>query len=101
MNIKTSIRVAGHSEKDKLFKVLMAFSDGERSVITSNLANAVFRAWRRTYGRKLDVPKIMTGKMIKQAVQIATKKQLAADLRYCQTEGVDVAAFIKAKYKVA
>ncbi|MGA2787018.1 MAG: hypothetical protein ABSF60_05775 [Verrucomicrobiota bacterium] len=77
--------------KDRLFKELMALPKTDRSKALSDLTEVVQRAALRTKCAR--VPCLVT---IKQAV----KKQLAADLRYCQSEGVDVAAFIKAKYKV-
>lgn len=45
-------------------------------------------------------PTTDTATMKKRAVSMALRKQLKADLHYCQSEGVDVAAFIKSKYKV-
>lgn len=74
--------------------VIMDRSYDRRVKFMAELTKAIQRAALRTKGAV--VPLIVTPASIKRIV----KKQLVSDLRYCQSEGVDVADFIKAKYKL-
>ena len=67
------------------YKVIMDRPYDRRVKFMAELTKAIQRAALRTKGAV--VPSIVTPASIKRIV----KKQLVSDLRYCQSEGVDVA----------
>lgn len=93
--------------QERLYAEIMDLSEVERLEFMADMSQVMYRVncsmalVATSVERSKKSPALDTATVKKRAVSMASKKQLAADLRYCQTEGVDVAAFIKAKYKVA
>jgi hypothetical protein len=91
----------------KLFNEMMKLSEKEQLEFIADMLEVLHRVTcvKRDACPDCDEqggqsPSTATKTVNKRTVRMAAKNQLAVDIRYCQSEGVDLGAYIKAKYSL-